>query len=76
MDRVFQGTSHANQRIESWWGIYRQQNADYWMDMFKELQSTVYFTGDATDKGLIQFCFLSIIQELDTVVNMWNNHRI
>ncbi len=59
---VFQGTSQANQRIESWWGIYRRQNADYWMDMFKELRSTGDFTGDATDKGLIQFCFLSIIQ--------------
>ncbi|KAI2647993.1 Retrovirus-related Pol polyprotein [Labeo rohita] len=32
---VFQGTSQANQRIESWWAIYRRQNADYWMDMFK-----------------------------------------
>ncbi|KAK9977241.1 hypothetical protein ABG768_019062 [Culter alburnus] len=63
---VFQGTSPANQRIEN-----------YWMDMFKELQSTGDFTGDATDKCLIRFCFLSLIQdELDTVVNMWNNHRI
>lgn len=59
---VFQGTSPANQRIESWWGIYRRQNADYWMDMFKELQSTGDFTGDATDKCLIRFCFLSLIQ--------------
>lgn len=26
---VLQGTSIANQQIESWWGIYRRQNADY-----------------------------------------------
>ncbi|KAA0706217.1 hypothetical protein E1301_Tti016289 [Triplophysa tibetana] len=73
---VFQRTSQAK-RIESWWGIYRRQNAGYWMDVFKELQSAGDFSGDATDKGLIQFCFLALIQdELDTVVNMWNNHRI
>jgi hypothetical protein len=35
---VFQGRSTANQRIESWWGIYRRQNASYWRDVFQELR--------------------------------------
>ncbi|XP_055045258.2 uncharacterized protein [Misgurnus anguillicaudatus] len=74
---VFQGRSTANQRIESWWGIYRRQNASYWRDVFQEFQATGDFNGDFIDKGLIQFCFLKIIQnELDTVVTMWDNHRI
>ncbi|XP_034552285.1 uncharacterized protein LOC117821856 [Notolabrus celidotus] len=74
---VLQGRSTANQRIESWWGQYRRQNADYWRDLFQEFQSVGDFNGDIVDKGLIQFCFLDVIQkELDTVVRMWNRHRI
>ena len=59
---VLQGRSTANQRIESWWGNYRRQNADYWRDWFQEFQSVGDFRGDMVDKGLIQFCFLSLIQ--------------
>ncbi|XP_041931226.1 uncharacterized protein LOC121694889 isoform X2 [Alosa sapidissima] len=74
---VIQGRSTANQRIESWWGMYRRQNVDYWRDVFREFQATGDFSGDFIDKGLIQFCFLKIVQEeLDTVVRMWDNHRI
>ncbi|CAK6984265.1 uncharacterized protein LOC115380193, partial [Scomber scombrus] len=74
---VLQGRSTANQRIESWWGNYRRQNAEYWRDLFQEFQSAGEFNGDMVDKGLIQFCFLDVIQEeLDTVVRMWNTHRI
>ncbi|XP_063063721.1 uncharacterized protein LOC134456267 [Engraulis encrasicolus] len=74
---VIQGRSTANQRIESWWGMYRRQNVDYWRDVFREFQATGDFSGDFIDKGLVQFCFLKIIQdELDTVVQMWDSHRI
>ncbi|XP_008282990.1 uncharacterized protein LOC103359432 isoform X2 [Stegastes partitus] len=74
---VLQGRSTANQRIENWWGHYRRQNADYWRNLFQEFQSVGDFNGDMVDKGLIQFCFLDVIQkELDTVVTMWNTHRI
>ncbi|KAL2096354.1 hypothetical protein ACEWY4_008502 [Coilia grayii] len=74
---VIQGRSTPNQRIECWWGPLRRQNVDYWRDVFREFQATGHFRGDFIDKGLIQFCFLKIIQdELDTVVQMWDNHRI
>ncbi|KAG2467481.1 PPR21 phosphatase, partial [Polypterus senegalus] len=74
---ILQGRSTANQRIEWWWGFYRRQNVDYWRDLFLEFQSVGDFNGHVVDKGLIQFCFLDVIQrELDTVVRMWNNHRI
>ena len=59
---VLQGRSTANQRIESWWGNYRRQNAEYWRDLFQEFQSAGEFNGDMVDKGLIQFCFLDVIQ--------------
>ncbi|KAJ8384840.1 hypothetical protein AAFF_G00198270 [Aldrovandia affinis] len=50
---------------------------DYWRDIVQEFQATGDFNGDFIDKGLIQFCFLKIIQnKLDTVVRIWDNHRI
>ena len=56
------GRSTANQRIERWWGILRTENAQYWMDLFNKIKDDGYFSGDDLDKGLIQFCFLKIIQ--------------
>ena len=38
------------------------QYVDYWRDVFREFQATVDFSGDFIDKGVIQFCFLKIIQ--------------
>ena len=62
-NRHFQyGRSTANQRIERWWGILRLENAQYWMDIFHTLKDDGYFSGDALDKGLIQFCFMKMIQ--------------
>lgn len=65
---VMQGRSKANQRIECWWGMYRRQNVDYWRDVFREFQATGDFSGDFIDKGLIQFCFLKIIQVSQHVI--------
>ncbi|WAR25010.1 hypothetical protein MAR_010714 [Mya arenaria] len=71
------GSSNRNQRIERWWGILRTQNVQYWMDLFKLLESTGSYTGDLLDKELLQFCFMDVIQkELDEVRQLWNCHRI
>lgn len=64
---VLQGRSTANQRIESWWGIYRRQNAEYWRDLFMEFQFAGDFNGDMVDKGLIQFCFIDVIQVISYI---------
>ena len=32
------GTSTSNQRIESWWGILRKQNAQFWMNLFEQIK--------------------------------------
>lgn len=56
------GRSTSNQRIESWWGILRKQNAQFWMNIFEEIKDEDLFSGDFLDKCLIQFCFLNIIQ--------------
>ena len=56
------GRSTSNQRIESWWGILRKQNAQFWMNLFEQIKDEGLFSGNFLDKSLIQFCFLNIIQ--------------
>ena len=58
------GKSMMNQRIESWWGILRKHNSQYWLNIFEELKDDGYFSGDSLDKSLMQLCFLNLIQVL------------
>jgi hypothetical protein len=59
---VIVGESTANTRIESWWGQYRKQNAEYFIALFHQLLEDGDFTGDLIDKELMRFCFTGIIQ--------------
>ncbi|XP_048124321.1 uncharacterized protein LOC125310724 [Alosa alosa] len=71
------GVSTANQRIESWWGVMRRQGMEHWIQMFSELKDEGLFTGDYLDKALIQLCFMGPIKdELNSIMNIWNAHRI
>ncbi|KAK6494193.1 hypothetical protein HHUSO_G679 [Huso huso] len=71
------GSSNHNQRIESFWGFVRKENAQFWMNLFQELKEEDQFTGDFLDKSLIQFCFMKLLQdELNTVAHIWNTHPI
>lgn len=56
------GTSTANQRIESWWSYLRRQHLQFWIEAFRELLDNGNFSGNFIDKNLIQFCFTAIIQ--------------
>ena len=55
------GRSVNNQRIEVWWGILRQECAQFWINVFEEIKDE-YFTGSFLDKFLVQFCFFYLIQ--------------
>ena len=59
---VLYGSSNHNQRIESWWGFLRKENAQFWMNLFQGLKDNDSFTGNFVDKSLIQFCFMQLIQ--------------
>lgn len=39
------GTSQHNQRIDTWWGILRRKNAQFWMSLFADIKSDGYFSG-------------------------------
>ena len=63
---VLIGSSTTNQRIESWWGQLRKESAEYYITLFKEMQSTGQFSGDNVDKELVRFCFLDLVQVNDS----------
>lgn len=67
------GCSTANQRIESWWGIFRKQSGQFWMDIFQTLRDDGHFSGDFLDKNLIQFCFLNLVQVGYQVIGLLDN---
>lgn len=56
------GRSTHNQRIEAWWSIVRKHNAQYWMNLFEMLKEENLFDGGFTDKSLIQYCFMNLVQ--------------
>lgn len=66
------GKSTANQRIESWWGILRKYNSQFWMNLFQQLKEDNHFNGSALDKSLVQFCFMKIIQVSTYYVGYFN----
>ncbi|KAI7809774.1 hypothetical protein IRJ41_016386, partial [Triplophysa rosa] len=71
------GTSLSNQRIESWWSIFRKARAQFWMDLFGDLRNEGHFNGSNEHQCLLQFCFQNILQaDLDECVELWNKHRI
>ncbi|KAK7912569.1 hypothetical protein WMY93_012780 [Mugilogobius chulae] len=71
------GASTANQRIESWWGFLRRQCMEFYITLFSDLKDRGLFDGGYLDKGLLQFCFMGIIQdELDKTQQVWDSHII
>ncbi|XP_073339900.1 uncharacterized protein [Pagrus major] len=62
------GSSTNNQRIESWWSIFRKGRAQFWMELFADLKDAGYFNGSHEHQCLLRFCFGD--------VRLWNSHRI
>ena len=78
-ERSFQyGKSTSNQRIESWWSILKKDTIQKWIDFFKDLKDNgEYSDADNVQVEALKFSFCGIIQnDLDAVVDYWNNHKI
>ena len=78
-NRSFQyGKSTSNQRIESWWSIYKRDTIQKYLDYFKDLRDCGQYdyTGNVHVEAL-KFSFYGVIQDdLDNLVDYWNNHKI
>lgn len=71
------GSSTNNQRIESWWSIFRKGRSQFWMELFADLRDAGYFNGSHEHQCLLRYCFGDVIQkDLDECVRLWNSHRI
>ena len=72
------GTSHGNQRIESWWYKYRRYRSTDIINFFKDLvDNNIYNRADPLHLHATKYCFGPIIQkDLDSVAECWNSHRI
>lgn len=56
------GSSTANQRIESWWAMLRKQCLNFWIYLFRTIQEEGLYNGNFLDKNLVLFCFAALIQ--------------
>ncbi|XP_039623028.1 uncharacterized protein LOC120537856 [Polypterus senegalus] len=71
------GSSTNNQRIESWWSIFRKGRSQFWMELFADLRDAGHFNGSREHQCLLRFCFKDVIQkDLDECMTLWNSHRI
>ncbi|CAG5108241.1 Protein of unknown function [Cotesia congregata] len=72
-----QGKSVQNQRIESYWGRMRQHTVDFYIQLFKSIQSKGLFDGSNFHIKCLQFCFGPLLKHgLDYNRRLWNEHRI
>lgn len=72
------GSSPSNQRIESWWSVFKRGRSSWWIDLFKGMADTgILELGNTLHKECLWFCFHSVLQvDLDNVRDHWNTHRI
>ena len=72
------GPSTRNQRIESWWSIFRKNRSDWWISFFKDLcDSDAYDPSTPAHVECARFCFGGILQtELDETAKLWNMHYV
>lgn len=70
--------SPRNQRIESYWSMYRKTQSSWWINFFKDLVDHGRLnTSDDFEKNCLWFCFAHLIQaDLTQTCEHWNTHKI
>ena len=72
------GKSTSNQRIESFWSTYKRDTIQKYLDYFKGLRDSGQY--DDTDNfhvEALKFTFYGVIKnDLDSLVDYWNDHKI
>ena len=72
------GSSLSNQRIESWWSQLRKSNTDWWIEFLRGIREEGLY--DDTNYVHVQcmlYCFMPLLRdELNSVMKLWNTHRI
>lgn len=77
-DSFMYGSSHTNQRIESWWSFLRKNRTSYLINFFRDLvDEGSYDPGDDIQKAMAHYCFSGLIkEELYSCMEQWNSHYL
>lgn len=72
------GKSTRNQRIESYWRQFRQHLGDFYIDIFRKMESyKLLDINNSLHIECIRFCFGNLIEEEILITQKeWNEHRI
>ena len=72
------GTSPSNQRIESYWSLFRRSCAQSWIDIFEDLEEKrVLRLADKRQIEILRFCFMDVLRtHIHEEADQWNTHRI
>lgn len=63
------GTSHSNQRIESWWAILRKHNTQFWInDVFRQMTDDIIFDCTLIDKSVSYAEAVTAFHHLDVPI--------
>ena len=68
----------VNQPIESWWSIYTRDTIHKYLDFLKNLRDCEQYD-DTVNVHVeeLKFSFHSVIHDdIDNLVDYWNNHKI
>lgn len=69
--------STDNTTIEAFWLQHRHRSAQFWIDLFGNLQAHGHFDGGPVDKWCLWAVYMPLLQQdLRSVVDYHNNHRI
>ena len=70
--------SPRNQRIEGWWSFFAKNRSTWWRNFFSDLEARgLIDLSSELSKECLWYCFSGVLQnDLDTVKEHWNTHRI
>ena len=70
--------SPRNQRIEGWWSFFAKNRSTWWRSFFSDLEARgLIDLSYKLSKECLWYCFSGVLQnDLDTVKEHWNTHRI
>uniref|UniRef100_A0A7M5UQS5 Integrase core domain-containing protein n=1 Tax=Clytia hemisphaerica TaxID=252671 RepID=A0A7M5UQS5_9CNID len=77
-NRCINSVSVRNQRIESFWSRLKRYRTNWWIQLFRTMESEGLFNGELeSHKELLLFCFMPVIQrELNDMLSTWNRRSV
>ena len=77
-NRSINAESVRNQRIESFWSRVKRYRTNWWIKLFRTMESEGLYNGELeSHQELLLFCFMPVIQrELNDMLSTWNRRPV